>query len=465
MHHFTAMSIIPKTFLVVFGLVAFGATSTAQDDSTSVVDLLEKIRLLEDRVRELEVDQTLADNDVLETRINALTESFAAQGTAGDFNTYWKTGLRFDNEDKSFRLRIGGRIQVDSIWGTQDDDFEDKLGHFEDGVRFRRSRIYIQGQIHEHVVFKAQYDFAGGDADFRDVYIGLRKVPGIQNARVGHFKQPYGLEDLTSSKYITFLERSLHSTLGVGRETGVMVNGTLTEEDLITYAVSIYRDVDDFGDSSPPEDGKYNFAFRLSGLPIYDDDGRTLLHLGFAVQVRNPNQDMLRFRSRPETSIGPRIVDTGSFVADNAYVLNLEVALVLDSFSAQGEFAYVLTDGTESSEDPEFFAFYFQLSYFITGEHRPYKKSAGAFDRVQPNSIFMEDGSGAIELVARVSFLDLNDENINGGEIFDLTFGATWYLNPNTQIKLNYVFGDGDALNGGSEGQVHIVAIRFQIDF
>ncbi len=55
----------------------------------------------------------------------------------------------------------------------------------------------------------AQYDFAGGDADFKDVYVGLKKLPGVGTLKVGHFKEAFGLEELTSSKYITFIERSL----------------------------------------------------------------------------------------------------------------------------------------------------------------------------------------------------------------------------------------------------------------
>ena len=61
--------------------------------------------------------------------------------------------------------------------------------------------------------FKAQYDFAGGDVDFKDVWIGLDGQDCLgcmfPDITVGHFKEYFSQEELTSSKYITFLERSL----------------------------------------------------------------------------------------------------------------------------------------------------------------------------------------------------------------------------------------------------------------
>ena len=112
-------------------------------------------------------------------------------GAKGDFRVYWKNGIRMDSGD--VKLKIGGRVMVDfGFFG--DDDLEDPPTNtdLEDGVEFRRLRMYFAGQLNKHVGFKAQLDFADGDVAYRDVYIDFNHLRecwgcGVPNARVGHF--------------------------------------------------------------------------------------------------------------------------------------------------------------------------------------------------------------------------------------------------------------------------------------
>ncbi len=65
---------------------------------------------------------------------------------------------------------------------------------------------------------------------------------------------------------------------------------------------------------------------------------------------------------------------------------------------------------------------YAQVGYFLTGEHRPYDRKAGAIDRVIPHENFFRVrtdqgtsmGTGAWEVAARVSWLDLEDQAVRG---------------------------------------------------
>ncbi len=104
------------------------------------------------------------------------------------------------------------------------------------------------------------------------------------------------------------------------------------------------------------------------------------------------------------------------------------------------------------------------MSYFLTGEHRPYKNSYATFGRLKPKKIFMNGGSGAWELALRYTHTNLNSKNINGGEQSDITFGTNWYLNSATRIMFNYVWTDIDKEDVGS-GNLNILEVRFQIDF
>ncbi len=447
-------------------LTLFTGSSRAQNRETApdVQKLLEKIDRLEHRVQELEAGQTALPSERLETRINAV-----ADGTdlAPDnaYSVFWKNTHNFQTDDKNFGLKFGGRVDLHFIWNTQDKSTENAFGHFDDAVNFRRVRIYVAGHIYKNAIFKIQLDFEDGIADFKDVYLGLKNILGGGTVRAGQFKIPFSLEELTSSKYISFVERAAPNVFAFSRQSGLMYHNTFGEEDRIWFGVSVFRTVDAFGDVT--DDGSYGAAARLTGLPIYEDGGRTLLHVGVAIGYQNPVDDVLRFRQRPETSIGPRLVDTGTFSAEDDVRVVAEAALVLGSFSAQAEYFHVFVN-SNATGDPDFWGGYVYLTYFLTGEHRKYKKSAGAFSRVSPAANFHDggDGSGAWEVGVRYSYVDLNDEGINGGELGSLTAGVTWYVNPNMKLMINYTWGNVDDIPGLSgDTSAHIVTLRFLIDF
>ena len=376
---------------------------------------------------------------------------------------FWKDGLRFESADGDFKLRIGGRIQTDFAYFCEDGDVERQIGEdFEDDAEFRRARLYVSGEIYENTFFKAQYDFAGGDAAFKDVYLGLDNVPGLQRIVVGQFKEPFSLEELTSSNHVTFMERSLANTFAPARNIGVMVNGTKLDEHM-TWAVGVFRQTDDdFGEA---ESGRaYDVTGRVTGLPIYEDDGRQLLHLGLAYAYRNYEDDEARFRSRPESHLAPNLADTGTFPADFGNFVGAEAAWVCGPFSLQSEWIQAFIEGSRRrTGDPHLGGGYVQASYFLTGEHRPYKRSDGVFDNVKPKSNFSFEeggGAGAWELAVRYSYLDLNDAGVRGGLLRDLTVGLNWYLNPSLRLAWNYVLADP-----GDGGDINIFQWRFQVAF
>ncbi|MEE8579977.1 MAG: porin, partial [Myxococcota bacterium] len=170
--------------------------------------------LAEELLEELCASGEIRETRCIELRAKPSYESNSraapAVGAAGaeDWKVYWKDGLRIQRNDKLHSLKIGGRIMLDAAAIHQDNDVEAAIGGNGTGVEFRRARLFVSGTLYERLIFKAQYDFADGEADFADVYMGLKGVPALGTVRVGHFKQPFGLEQLTSSKYIVFMERS-----------------------------------------------------------------------------------------------------------------------------------------------------------------------------------------------------------------------------------------------------------------
>lgn len=251
-----------------------------------------------------------------------------------------------------------------------------------------------------------------------------------------------------------------------GRNTGLKMHNSALEESM-TWGVGAFYDADGFGDSSFG-DNNYTFAARVTGLPWYEEKGAKLAHLGLSYRHEFRDEDTdLRYRQRPATHMtDARIVDTGNFSAADANVINPELALVYGPFSLQGEYYFVPVDSEEGG-DPEFDGFYISGSYFLTGEHRAYKRADGSFSRVKPYQNFHPDGSGwgAWEIGLRYSAIDLTDSDLEGGEASDITLGLNWYLNPNTRWMLNYVYTDLEDRADVSDGDLDIIEMRMQLDF
>ena len=389
---------------------------------------------------------------------------------------YWDKGLRFESENGNFKLAIGGRIMNDWAWMTENKKLKDEsgIGDLVDSTEFRRARLYIAGSIYENIGFKAQYDYEDGVADFKDVYIELKKIPYLGNFRVGHFKEPYSLEQLTSSKYISFMERSLtDDPFAPERNTGFMFHNHMLDK-RATWAAGVFRNTDAFGDSDIADssnEGQYSFTGRLTGLPWYAEKGRKLLHVGLGYSWQNAESNSVTFKTKPDINLAPDFVDTGDSLTDitESYdLLGPELAIVYGPFSLQAEYSFVGVDLKRSVDsDPDFSGFYVYGSYFITGENRGYKTANGTFSRVKPKSNFKWGESlGAIELLARYSELDLSDEAVNAGRLDTMTLGVNWYLNPNTRVMLNYVKADPTLdSDGDDDGDADLLAMRFQIDF
>jgi phosphate-selective porin OprO/OprP len=429
----------------------------------------------EKSVSEEVLDILREKGEISEQKYNELKEKAEAeQKETSEWKAYWKDGLWVERRDGKFKSRWGGRIMLD--WATIDADseFEQQLEAAGEsppldgtGVEFRRIRLFTDGLLYNTVGYKVQLEFADG-VDLKDVYIQLVKVPYVGYVRVGHFKEPFSLEQLTSSKYITFMERALPvEAFTPSRNTGIgMGNNAFAERFRWDFGY-FYEVEDDFGDFFNDFDNDQITA-RVAGQPWYHDETHLLhLGLGYTHLFRDDNDNTLRFRTRPETHItDTRLVNTGSFFADNANKLNPEAAFVFGPFSVQGEYFWVNTDASDV-DDPTFTGWYVFGSWFITGESRAYKQSSATFDRVKPKNNFSlkEPGWGAWELAARYSTIDLNDEDIQGGEEYNITGGLNWYLNPNTRIMFNYVYADLKNRAGVEDDHINIFEARFQVDF
>lgn len=402
----------------------------------------------------------------LEERVQRLEES-AKMDESKNMEALWRNGLRIRTLDKDVEIRIGGRIQNDWNFIRPSDEIEEAYFVDDDGsvdepldrIFFRRSRIYIRGTLHKYIRFKAEYDLAGGSVSWTDVYLRFVKLPGFGNIYVGKFKVPFGLEELTSSRFITLQERSLTDAFVPGRQVGVLLKNSVFDK-RVHWAFSMTRSDDDGTVDRFTDSPDTNFTLRLAATP-YQASKTKLAHVGLAYHLRN--EEGFRFRARPEgRTRSVRLVDVRG---DSGQVdqIGLEGALVYGRLSVQGEYMAATPD-VAGSDHPTFAAYYVMGSYFLTGESRPY--SGGAFGRPKPKRKFdLKKGTmGAVELAARMSRIDLSDGDFNGGVERNFTLGVNWYPHNNARVTLNYIAAYLD--RGDLDDELTtIVSMRFQVDF
>jgi phosphate-selective porin OprO/OprP len=111
----------------------------------------------------------------------------------------------------------------------------------------------------------------------------------------------------------------------------------------------------------------------------------------------------------------------------------------------------------------DFYSWFVEASWILTGEHRPFNRSKGAFSGIQPKSpvtLGKNSGWGAFQIAARYSGLDLNSGSVQGGELRDTSLGINWYLNPAFRWTINYIYSEREPI--GSE---NVWQTRFQVVF
>lgn len=209
------------------------------------IDKMKKAQEEAKRARELEQVKQEAKAEAKAEAIKEVKKEAKAMAKKAepDWKAYWKNGLVVESKDKKNQIKVGGRVQVDfASISSPKEQFVDQVRNNSGGylltgfgTEFRRARLFVEGTVYNIIFFKAEYDFAGGATDFKDVYLGVKKIPGIGNIRIGHQKEPFSLEELTDSNYITFMERALPNVFSPKRNTGIMAYNTALKSEQLWW--------------------------------------------------------------------------------------------------------------------------------------------------------------------------------------------------------------------------------------
>src|SRR5437867_8036807 len=154
------------------------------------------------------------------------------------------------------KLVLGGFIQAN----FEDGDvsaFEGRFGQtaLKDRFRLRRARINLTGDFAEQFDFKIEGDFENSDGisssrtafEATDIFINWHQFPEAQ-IKLGQWKAPFGLEQVTPDTTLFTIERSLPTgALTPERQLGVQIWGKPftniwpEQKDLLTYYAGIFN--------------------------------------------------------------------------------------------------------------------------------------------------------------------------------------------------------------------------------
>lgn len=443
-------------------------TLPAQDSSGSATEnreLRSRIDRLESLVEQLRSTETTEQQSVM-----GIVNDIEPSGIEHASFSTWSMNNALAGPPPEFpTVKLTGFFQADVGWVSQSGLNQTAVGDLQDGADFRRARLAATGNAAENVGYMLEMDFAfPGRPNFMDVWGEVRGLDVLQNVRFGQYRQPFGLDGLTSVKELTFLERGLPFAFLPFRQTGVMAHGASDTEDMTWWFSGFRAQTDAFG-SNVGDNGGYGMAARLTGV-VADDGAGSVVHLGAAYSVIDPSSDTVEYRNQPEFFVSdsilgatPFFVDTGAIATDHVNLFAGELAATSGSWHAQGEMVYAVVD-RQAASTATFSGASIQTGYILTGEHRPYDRKNAVLSRIVPHQNFGNGCIGAWEVAARWSYLDLNDGGISGGLLNDFTAGLNWYLNRNTKLQLNYVHAFLKTPGLGNS-DADIVAMRAQIDF
>ncbi len=346
-------------------------------------------------------------------------------------------------------IKVGGRLMVDyTIADFSDADFDIR------DSEVRRARIFASGTYGPSVKYKLEFNHtSGGGIEVTDGFVQFAPKDSKFKVKVGQFKTHNSLEEETSSRFISTIERGAYTdAFQLDRRVGVSVNmsGDNYGFDVGAFGTNLENE-------SGPEEG-FAFAGRGYYNPVKSDD--TLVHLGASWRYREQGDTEadLRYRQRPYTHVAPsRIIDTGRFADSDSFYAG-EVAVLKGNMWAAGEYALLGANGSGTNEDANFSGGYLEAGMMFGGR-KTYK--GGKFNRPEVDNPVGEGGMGAVALVARFDTIDLDDGPYLG-KLDTVILGADWWATNQTRFSLNYF--NVNAEDGSSESGNGVVG-RLWFDF
>jgi phosphate-selective porin OprO/OprP len=482
------------------GLWGIGVTSAGAQSAQELQAIQAQIQQMQATIKALE-------KQVQDAKGQAAAAQTAASDSKSDIDlkVKWKGAPEFSSADGKFKMKVRGRLQAD--YNAIDQDFDVTGRPDVSAAEIRRARLGVEGVVFYTVDYKFEVDFANDSVSIKDAYLEYTGLADGLGLRFGNFKTFNTLNDMTSSRFITMMERAAFiEAWGFDRQIGA---AAIYAKEHFTLSAGIFGPTAS-NDEVWLQDVKTGAA-RITLAPINRDVNgvHQVVHLGASWRQRdgaenrrsgssgtfggvsNPfNDEMFRYRARgADLHLADRFISTPQIFDEDEF-WGVEGAVIWGPWYAAGEYSQLQASVVRASfpaannttfsccngSDPTYTGWYVEGGWFATGETMSYKE--GEFGRIKVKNPVIGGGKGggwgAWQIVGRYDVVDLTDKaltlqnpsNVSSGgtgtgsnylqslstsctqcgEQKTWGIGINWWLNDYTRFQFNYNESD---ISGG----------------
>jgi phosphate-selective porin OprO/OprP len=408
---------------------------------------------LERRLDELEQRTRITDRKL------ELAAEAAAQKPPGPRVVTGERGFAIGDFDRQFELKLQGLLQVDGrrLFDTNDQTLKDRTNTF----LVRRARLYFDATVLGLVDARLMPDFGNNTVALLDAYADLHPAAWLR-LRVGKFKPPVGLERLQTDAYVPLPERALDSNLSAQRDVGAELWGDIANA-AVHYEIAVLNGNPDGALNDIDNEASKTFGGRLFLRPFQLGGLQWLGDLGFGIAALTGNEKgsstvtngvasntwLPTFKSVSQNTIYSYLSSTmdptqtvfalrrHTRINPQFYYFIGPVGLLAEWVHEYQQVGKGATDGAVNNQ-----AGHVTVSFAIGGDN--------TYDGVRPKAParWATKDFGALELVARYGWLNVDDAAFEGSGFADPTksvteakewsFGANWWLNRNVKLLASW---------------------------
>jgi phosphate-selective porin len=420
--------------LAAIGLLTAQPVCAASSETARLEKLERAVDLLEKRNAELQ-----AEISSLKKQTASVPEGKTKTKISYDGKTYVekvveeKAPIYVQQRGPELKLVLGGYIQVN----FEDGDvsaFEGRFGQtaLKDRFRLRRARINLTGDFAEQFDFKIEGDFGQGDGlnsnrtafSATDIFVNWHQFAEA-NVKVGQWKAPFGLEQITPDPSLIIIERSLPTgAITPERQIGVQLWGKPftnvwpDEKDLLTYYAGVFNG--NGRNTSVNDNNNFMYVGRLESTLFKNLFGKDS-YLKLGADVLNSRDDK---GTNISQSLNLLVNDDGSlspFVlpgADERTAWSVDAWLKMGPFDLIGEYFEEYVNGRTVNGVPPDFADFTTSGYYITAAYFLIPK----------------------KLQLAVRWEDLNPGQKGNDGIHSITGGLNYYIHgDDLKLMVNYI--------------------------
>jgi phosphate-selective porin OprO and OprP len=427
-------------------------------DSKRIEDLERTVAELKKEISELKKQSAPAPEGKMKTKVTYDGKTYVEKTVVAEE----KPPVLVVPRASELKLVLGGYIQVN----FEDGDvsaFEGRFGQtaLKDRFRLRRARINLTGDFAENFDFKVEGDFGQGDGinsnrtafSGTDIFVNWHQFAEA-NVKVGQWKAPFGLEQLTPDPTLIIIERSLPTgAITPERQIGIQLWGQPFAsiwpdgKDLLTYYAGIFNG--NGRNTTVNDNNNFMYVGRLESTLFKGFFGKDS-YLKLGADILNSRDDK---GTNISQSLNLLVNDDGSlspFVlpgADERTAWSVDAWLKLGPFDLIGEYLDEHVNGRTVNGVPPGFADFTTNGYYITAAYYLIPK----------------------KLQAAVQWQDLNPGQRGSDGIHSITGGLNYYIHgDDLKLMVNYIHTWSDFRQANPEfgdDQFNEVIGRMQLMF